>query len=262
MRFYHISILSVMLLGLFYLAGTGLLAALWLWLRKRWKRAWIAMLPLFILLYAAPVAEEFWIAWHFEQLCKRDAGIFIHKAVEVEGFYDATMRSAYENTKPGGYQFVEHATEDRKGFERVQRASEEERARALAWYAEANPGKERPKDKSIFHNLNERERVVVFPDGKEAWRVTGLDRPSARYHYRWPHMNTPVKYKIAKTERHVADSQVGEVLGRYVDYDRRAPWFYIGLDKPLMFCEEAEKDAHKLGTVFGPRMVLRPLNNK
>lgn len=257
MRFYHISILSVMLLGLFYLAGTGLLAALWLWLRKRWKRAWIAMLPLFILLYAAPVAEEFWIAWHFGQLCKKDAGIFIHKAVEVEGFYDATMRSAYENTKPGGYQFVEHATEDRKGFERVQRASEEERARALAWYAEANPGKERPKDKSIFHNLNERERVVVFPGDKEAWRVTGLDRPSARYHYRWPHSHTPVAYKVKSHEWVIEDVEQKTVIAREKAYAREAYWFYIGLDRPTMFCPVFGSYGEKLtGGLY--RLALRP----
>ena len=215
MRFYYISIFSVMLLGLFYLIGTGLLAALWLWLRKRWKRAWIAMVPLFLLLYAAPVAEEFWIAWNFGQLCKKDAGIFIHKTVEVEGFYDDTTHW-WRQLAESKYQFVESRDNTYGGLYRVERD---------------NAGLKHFK----------------------------IDRPTARYHYRWPHMNTPVEYKVAKTERHVADSQAGEILGRYVDYDRRAPWFYIGLDKPLIFWKEAETDAHKLGTVFGPRMVLRPV---
>ncbi len=90
MRFYYISIFSVLLLGLIYLVGTGLLTWFGLWLRKKWKRAWMVMVPLFLLLYAGPVAEEFWIAWNFDRLCKKDAGIFVYKTVEVDGFYDAT----------------------------------------------------------------------------------------------------------------------------------------------------------------------------
>ena len=74
MRFYYVSIFSILLLGLIYLIGTGLLTWFGLWLRKRWKRAWMLMVPLFLLLYAGPVAEEFWIAWNFGQLCKKDAG--------------------------------------------------------------------------------------------------------------------------------------------------------------------------------------------
>ncbi len=123
MRFYYISIFSVMLLGLFYLIGTGLLAALWLWLRKRWKKAWIAMVPLFLLLYAAPVAEEFWIAWNFGQLCKKDAGIFIYKTVEADGFYDDTRPAhagpptplAVKSMNESGYRFHERPLRDNKG---------------------------------------------------------------------------------------------------------------------------------------------------
>ncbi len=90
MRFCYISIISVIMLAIIYFVGTALLVLLGSWLRKRWSKAWIAMAPLFLLLYTAPVAEEFWIAWNFGQLCRKDAGIFIHKVVEVEGFYDTT----------------------------------------------------------------------------------------------------------------------------------------------------------------------------
>ena len=90
MRFYYIGLFSLLLLGVVYFVGTGLLVWLGSWLRKRWKHAWIAMVPLFVLLYIGPVAEELWIAWNFGQLCKKDAGIFVNRTVEVEGFYDAT----------------------------------------------------------------------------------------------------------------------------------------------------------------------------
>jgi hypothetical protein len=90
-----------------------------------------------------PVSEELWIAWNFGQACK-GAGTFITKKVQTDGFYDATMRSAYENTVPGSYRFVEQATEDRTGFERVERVAGAARERALAWYAESNPGKSLP----------------------------------------------------------------------------------------------------------------------
>ncbi len=106
MRFYYISIISVLLLGLIYLVGTGLLTWFGLWLRKRWTKAWMVMVPLFLLLYAGPVAEEFWIAWNFGQLCKRDAGILIYKTAEVDGFYNSTGAS-FELVRSGGYRWLE-----------------------------------------------------------------------------------------------------------------------------------------------------------
>jgi hypothetical protein len=258
LRFYYWTGLNWIILLPTYLVGAGLIASLWWWLSKRMKRAWVVIAPLFAVLIIAPWVEELWIAWNFGQLCKKDAGIFVYKTVEAEGFYDATMRSAYENTKPGGYRFVEQRTEDRKGVERVERAGDSLRIRALAWYAQTNPGKERSKEKSIVYPLTERETVVVFPNGIDTWKVTQLDHSTARYHYRWPHMNSPAGHGLQRIERHVLDTKTQEVLGRYVDYARESAWFYIGLDRPLRFCKEAERDARARGTVFGPRMVLIP----
>jgi len=82
MRFYYISILSIVLLAVIYLIGTVLLVWLGKWLRKRWKHPWVAVTPLFLLLYLGPVAEEFWIAWNFGQLCKGRNGVrlgILHK---------------------------------------------------------------------------------------------------------------------------------------------------------------------------------------
>jgi len=229
MRFYYISIFSVMLLGLIYLIGSGLLVWFGSWLRKRWKRAWMVMVPLFLLLYAGPVAEEFWIAWNFGHLCKRDAGIFINKTVEAEGFYDATAglltvstpapKPAADYYEKGGFRFYELSLANTQG----------------------GPS-----------------RVVHYAKVNGVWTPTILDHPTARYHYRWPHMNSPAGHKLEKIERLVIDTQTQEVLGRYVDYARTSAWFYVGLDRPLMFCKEAERDARARGTVFGPRMVLLP----
>ncbi|HWQ37905.1 MAG TPA: hypothetical protein VNM24_04710, partial [Burkholderiales bacterium] len=65
MRFYSIGLFSVVLLAVIYFVGTWVLVAFGAWLRRRWKRAWWAMVPLFLLLYIAPIAEELWIAWNF-----------------------------------------------------------------------------------------------------------------------------------------------------------------------------------------------------
>lgn len=56
-------------------------------LRKfRWK--WGLVTPVALTLFAAPWAEEYWIAWHFAQACN-NAGVHVYKKVEVEGFYHA-----------------------------------------------------------------------------------------------------------------------------------------------------------------------------
>ena len=227
MRFYYISIISIFLLTMIYAFGTAVLAGMWLGLRKRWKKIWMLVLPLLLLLYVAPIVEELWIAWNFGQLCKRDAGIFIYKTVEAEGFYDATRpthagprnQQAAEDLDRGGYRFYEMVFPNYQG------------------------------------GLN---KVVHLEKVKGQWLATVLDHPTARYHYRWPHMNSPAGHKLQKIERLVIDTQTQEVLGRYVDYGRTSAWFYVGLDRPLIFCKEAERDARAKGTVFGPRMVLLP----
>lgn len=189
MRFYYISFFSLILLGVIYAVGTGLLVWFGSWLRKQWKRAWIVMVPLFLLLYAAPVAEEFWIAWNFGQLCRKDAGIFIIKTVEVEGFYDATMRSGYENIERGGYRFMEHPSRDRTKVEHVERINSEWKVTILDHpTARYHFGMDSGRD--IGHKLAKQESRVTDSQTGEAigeyrvyireapWYFIGLDRPN------------------------------------------------------------------------------------
>ena len=229
MRFYYISLISLVLLGLIYVFGTMFLVWLGKKLKKRWDGAWKVMVPLFLLLYIGPIAEELWIAWNFGQLCRKDAGIFINKTVEVEGFYDSTavLPKVYTPLAPqsveyyekGGYRYYELGLSQPSG----------------------GPNK-----------------VVHIEKVEGVWTPTVLDRPAARYHYLWPHMSEVVSHNIVKGERVILDRQSGEVLGRYLNYARRAPWFFIHLDRPSMGCIEVKEDERKRGTVFGPRMVLFP----
>jgi hypothetical protein len=243
MRFYYLSVFSLFLLAVIYLVGTGFLLWLGSWLKKKWKHASIVMAPLFLLLYIGPIAEELWIAWNFGRLCNKDAGLSIYKTVEVDGFYDGTMHSGYENTRPGRYRFVEHPTQDRTGIERVERADEALRNQAVQWYAKTNPGKERPKDRSIYFALNEKETIVVFPNGVDAWRVTKLDHPTAKYHF-FMDKGRDIGHKLAKQESRVINNQTQETLGEYRVYIREAPWFFVGLDRPNMGCDGPEGGPH------------------
>jgi len=258
MRFYYMSIFSLVFIAVIYAVAIFLASKL---LGKKFKGivAWVVIAAILI----APWTEELWIAYNFGQLCRKDAGIFINKTVEVDGFYDSTMRSAYENTKPGRYRFVEHATEDRHGFERVQRATEEERLRALAWYAEKNLGKERPKDRSIFQPLNEKETIAVLPNGVDAWRVTKLDKPTARYHF-LKDQGIQLTHKVGRQMSKVVDSKSDQELARYTTYYRGPYWFFIGLDRPNMGCDgpDGGPNSKHPNSFLIYRDVLLPMDKK
>ena len=229
MRFYYQSGLSNLILIPTYVGGFLVIMVVCWGLGKVWKPLWLLAIPALAYLAVAPMWEEFGIAYNFGQLCKKDAGIFIEKTVEVAGFYDATAvatkvldpvpQQAAEHWDKLGYQFYEKGLADTRG----------------------GP-----------------TRTVHYEKRNGVWKGEVFDQPSARYHYRWPHMNTVVSHKVVKTEQLVADTLTDEVLARYVNYGREGPWFFVGLDMPLMLCEEAERDARKRGTVFGPRMVLLP----
>jgi hypothetical protein len=255
-RFYYFSIFSWMLYPAIVAIGIVLFWALWTHVFKL-KVAnpvyWLLVAAILI----APWAEELWIAYNFDRLCRKDAGVFVNKTVEVDGFYDSTLRSAYELTKAGRYKFVEHPTEDRKGTERVELATAAERERALAWYAERNPGRERPKDRSVFYPVNEKEVIAVLPNGIDAWKVTRFDKPTARYQYKTINSHTPVAHQITRFEDIVGDAQTGEVLGRHVNYYRGAYWFFISLSRPTIPCKETQAGTRQHGTLIY-RAVLTP----
>lgn len=212
MGFYYISLSSIVPLAIAY----GVLGLVFWGIARltRGMRARAALLGIvgavFLLL---PVSEELWIAWTFGQACK-EAGTFIVKKVQVDGFYDDTMRSAYENTKRGSYRFVEQRTEDRKGVERVEQADKEAESRALAWYVSQNPDKALPK--SVIFQADESVRIVVFPSTREAWKVTKLDRPTARYHFRNtdPVGGTSWGHKVVRLGSAVIDTEMNEEIAR------------------------------------------------
>jgi len=256
MGFYYISIFSIFPLSIAY----GLLALV-LWGIARLTRAVhgrnVLLGVVGAVFLVAPVAEELWIAWNFGQACK-EAGTFIYKKVKVEGFYDDTTGWGPRQLAASKYQFVESKDVLYKNFSRVERADDVSRDRALAWYAEKNPGKERPKDLFVIQSLNDSEQVAVSPNGVDAWRITKIDRPTARYHYKMPNSHTPVAHKIVKHEAVVLDSSTGNVLGKYTRLSRDSPWFYVSLGKGDFSCDAARRWPLTKGNFLVFEDVLEP----
>jgi hypothetical protein len=238
MRFYYVSLFSLILLGLIYVFGTMFLVWLGKTLRKRWDGAWKLMVPLFALLYIGPIAEEPWIAWNFGQLCKKDAGIFVYKTVEVDGFYNGTG-ATLDLVRPGNYKFIEADDEDGKGAKRLEFGDEKWRRAAIARYEQQNPGKSAADQKYIRVDMEEKTQALVYPTQGDSWRITKLEQPTARYHYKELASHLPVSHQVKKFERVVVDQQTQDVLGRYLIYYRGTPWFFIGLDSPTIPCAES-----------------------
>jgi hypothetical protein len=228
MRFYYLSIFSLLLLGVIYFIGTGLLVWFGSWLRRRWKRAWVLMVPLFVLLLIAPVAEELWIAWNFGQLCKKDAGIFVNKTVEVEGYYDATagLLQVYNPVDPRtakafderGYKFYEMSLSDPRG----------------------GP-----------------TRVVHFEKLHGEWTPTVLDHPTAKYHFNMD-SGLKVTHGVWSQTAAVRDAQSEALVARYTRYNREAPWFFIGLDRPRIACDGPDGGPNLKHSFLIYQDVLKP----
>lgn len=256
MGFYYISIFSIVPLGIAY----GLLALVY-WGVMRGTRAMpgrMAILSLVgVIFLILPIGEELWIAWNFGQACK-EAGTFIHKKVQVEGFYDATMRSAYENTKPGQFRFVEQATADGEAFERVERVDDESRSKAIAWYAERNPGKSLPK--TIVNPLNDTVQIVVSVSDGETWHVTKLDRPTARYWYARD-SGKKIAHKVGRQQSTVVDKPANEAIALYTEIYREAPWYFIGLGSTNKVCATRESERIYKNGFLIYRDVLLPIGS-
>ncbi len=160
---------------------------------KPWRRAPIAVLALAFLIL--PYADELWIAWRFSNLCE-DAGVHINRKVEVEGFVDATTREslAYAEefviTDPGPIRDF-----DRAGYRFTE---------------------------SLFSNGKVRHLERV-PGGI---RVTILDRPMARYVYKFanPKREVAIGLKLEKRETIIVDSKTEEVIGRETSFNRYPGW--------------------------------------
>jgi hypothetical protein len=256
MRFYYISIISIAMLAAIYLVGTAILGFIWWEIREHWKRVWLLMVPLYVLLLVSPIAEELWIAWNFGQLCKKDAGIVVYKTVEVEGFYDATG-SALGVLRDDKYQWMEGPARDGRGASRLTRGDTEFTQQAIQRYEQENPLSSAADQGWIRVQMDKTTEALVFPKKKESWRIIKLDHPTARYHYRNVASHLSIAHGVKKFENAVLDTQTGVMLGRYVNYYRSAPWFFIGLGRPTIPCQEAEQDTRKYGTLMVYALVLR-----
>lgn len=225
MRFYYHSGLSNLILIPTYVGGFLLIMVVCWGLGKAWKPLWLLAIPALAYLAVAPMWEEFGIAYNFGQLCKKDAGIFVYKTVEVDGFYDATRPTTAEpwSKKSGeeldarGYKFYEMPVPDFKG----------------------GPAK-------IAHLEKE----------NSTWTTTLLDQPTARYHYVWPNRNRQVGHKIWRSSEAIVDTQTNEELAGAVRYGRQAPWFFVGLDRPGMGCPRPGEDPLKRSGLLYTHVLL------
>ena len=96
----------------------------------------------------------------------------------------------------------------------------------------------------------------MFPSGVDAWKVTRLDQPTARY---WFHRSNGerVAHEVGMQQSTVTDTQTGEVIGRYVMYYRQAPWFFVSIAAPAMGCDQPGARSAS-GSFLIYQSVLRP----
>lgn len=246
MRFYYFSLFSWTLWVVYGVIVITLVSLLWtkvLKLRLRNPAYWV----LAIAVLAAPWIEELWIAYNFDRLCRKDAGVFVNKTVDAEGYYEGTGKITRLVGRPP-FKFIE-SPDDGGKYRRVEHATEQEKAEALAWYHKTK-GKS-PGEKEWFTRLvSDRVKVVVEMDTGHAWRVSTLDKPTARYAYTTPHQSASVGHKIRKTERIVTDSLSHEVLARETVYARDAYWFFIALGAPAMLCQDVDqRESPSIGSI-------------
>jgi hypothetical protein len=252
MRFYFFSLLSWIAWVVYGVIAVALVSLLWtklLKLRLRNPGYWVLVAAILI----APWVEELWIANNFDRLCSKDAGIFINKIVEADGYYDGTRKITRLVGRPP-FKFIESA-DDGGRYRRVEHATGKEKADALAWYQKTK--EKQPGEKEWFTRpVSDDVRVVVEMDTGHAWRVTTLDKPTARYMYTAPQQSTPIGYKIRKTERTVTDSQTQEVLARETLYARDAYWFFIALGAPVMLCQGVDqRESPSVGSIHNAVLV-------
>ena len=257
MRFYYFSLIGTFLA----LAASGVLvAAFWLvWTkllgRKLTGRVVSVSIPVALLI---PWSEEFWIAWNFGQLCRKDAGLFVAKTVEVEGFYDSTTAWGPRQLAERGYRFVESRDNIYGKLTRVERADAHARDRALQWYLDNNPGKERPKGLYIQHRVSDSEHIDVSPNGVDAWRTTKIDKPTAQYRFTIGG-GTRAGHKVVRQESLIVSDRSSEVLARYAQYGRDAPWNFVGLGNAGYGCDGPDGGPNTKRSFLIYREVLIPV---
>ena len=119
MDFFYVSIFSLIFLALLYSVVLGVFWFIWARILKREFKGPVIWTIVAVVLIA-PWLEEFWIAYNFGRLCKKDAGLFITKTIEVKGFYDDTTHW-WRQLSESDYQFVESRDRTYGGLWRVER---------------------------------------------------------------------------------------------------------------------------------------------
>jgi len=200
MGFYYFSFFGTALALLVSLITAGVFWFVWRGVLKRRIPSWafLVSLPFFLVL---PWAEELWIAWNFGQACK-EAGTFIHKKVQVEGFYDETRTTHAGTPTP----------------------------QAVASFEESG---------YRFFEMKGKQAYVRIEKHEGRWVTTTLVRPTARYHFRMtdPMDGTPWGHKIIRFGSVVFDTETNQEIARYIGFGRGAAWYFIGLDVPGFACD-------------------------
>lgn len=256
MRFYYPSIFSLIFIAILYAVVLGAIWFVWVRLYKHKFSGPVAWSVVAMVLIA-PWLEEFWIAWNFGQMCRKDAGIFINKTVEVDGFYMDPVIGSLELVKSGGYRFVESRSD--KGVQRLEFGDASFLKQATEQYQRENPKKDIANEDYFRVTLGAGVNALVYPKRGDSWRITKLDKPVARYHYKTLNSHTPVAHQIKRFENVVEDTKTGEILGRYVNYYRGAYWFFIHLSRPTIPCVETESAVRKYGTLSIYALTLKPI---
>jgi len=225
MRFYYWSFLNWIPITIFYVIAAAIIWVIWILIRDD-RKAKYAIWGLIAVMGVLPWTEEIWIAWNFDRMCKKDAGIFVDKTVEVDGLYDAT-RSTHDS--PPTLQAIDEY--ERSGYRFYERR---------------------------FRDMG---KVVHIEKKNGVWTATVIDRPTARYLYTSPNFNAQVGHKIWRNSEAVVDAKTGETLAVSVRYGRQAPWFFMGLDRPGLSCPQLGKDPlKKPGALY--RQVLLPSQHR
>jgi hypothetical protein len=255
MGFYYFSLFSWMAFLFYFAIAAAIILKICQAnkLSNRWKAS------LLVVTFIAPWTEELWISYNFGQLCRNDAGKFIYKTVNVDGFYDDATEWGTRQLSESGYKFMESRENlGRERLWRVERVDNVIRDRTIALDVENNRGKLPPDHGYIEFPVSDDEKIIVAPDRVHAWRRMKIDKPTARYHYIRDLYGNNVAHKILRVESRVTDSSNGEILGRYVSYGRRPYWFFIGLDQYPYSCDGPEAGPHTTRFALIYEEVLKP----
>ena len=190
---------------------------------KSWK--WFVITPIAIVLITAPVAEELWIQYRFESLCK-DAGIHVKKRVKAEGYMkdmDSVVSSKMlkESRKK----------EEKSDFEK----------QGFRFY------ESRLADGKVMHLERDGDFMVL----------SILDKPQARYYFKYSHNNSPVGWKLRKIQRVIIDSRSKESIGSETFIKRYPGWIeamwaqFLGTG--MQMCPDPEK---QIKTMSFPKDVF------